>query len=1077
MLTIAVMFIDGNRILPPSLANRFANRFVFVLSNSRFKALLNGQRPALPNRVFWDSARLTPLVFIIATLLFPGCSPSVDQTVEPPPARPLRMMESALRRGQLQEAWQYVSDVIEQHGDDPAVLSQVARLAHEVAEPEEAAKYLVRACEAETYSNPQRVQQAMIALVGVGKLYEGLDFLEATVTQHPDQHESRRWLFDLLMGSEDRQAGLPHGRYLIRARQFDVELLKALSNTEYRTMDAQPLLQMTERYPDDTRPLLGDARQKFDERDYTEAIRVLDSITDKFPNFAPAQSLLGRAYAGSGDWKNFETWAEQVPETVSNYPNYWLALGDWARSNEKYSEAARCYWEATQVDPDVLEAWTKLSLSLRRMNLDPANSEPNRSTESKPMNVVSNAILDRIDQRASLLSGFNQQKQKFERTGEVSRETASEMAKSLQELGRLWEAEAWSSIAIQLPEDDSVPAEAVRNEIVSQLTKETPWQITSSFPELLMDLTSLNPPSLNRVTPNRISGEQESIAGTSNKPSIDLRNEASKRGLNFFGRTSDQLDQPGIMLYQTLGCGGGTIDYDLDGWSDLYLAAAEGTPPAKDSLPNAMFRNENGHFRDHASNAQLDDRGFAQGIAVGDVNEDGFPDILVLNYGPNTLFINNGDGSFSDATLKLVANPPQWSTSGAMADLDGDGLSDLVIVNYCDGLDPVHVNCPMPNSDISRSCSPVKFKAATDCFYQATTDGQLIDQTNQWKGQPSIAGRGLGIVIGSLDHQAGNDVLIANDMTNNHLWSLRQVVASNSDTKTETIAEAKPEPAIANHQLVESAMLRGLGADDRSLAQGSMGIASGDLNRDGDIDFYITNFDKEYNTLHDNRSAGIWQDITSGVNLAAPTMPLVGFGTEAIDLNSDGELELVIANGHVDMFSRGNEKSLYDHPMQIFERVGESNYQSIGDQMTGDYLKGTHVARALWTIDANGDQLSDMVVTHQTEPVALLVNHSSQMGSNIHFELIGTTSSRFAVGATLRVRSGEQVWTAWQLSGDGYLCSNERTIRFGLGKEISSCDVEVEWPSGLKQTIENLKTGATYLIVEADDGAFPLKSL
>ena len=1018
-----------------------------------------------PKRPKNGSLPLLTILFGLLSIL--GCGPDSEDQVAPPPARPLRMMESAIRRGQLSEAWKYVNDVVEEHGEKQDVLAKIARLAHETNRPDEAAKYLVLACRAESFNDEKRVQQAMIALVGIGKLYEGLELLQDAVAHHPEQHESRRWLFDLLMGSEDRQAGLPHGRYLIRARKFDVELLKALSNTEYRTMDAQPLLQMTERNPDDTRPLLGDARQKFDERDYSEAIKVLRSITSKFPDFAPAQSLLGRSLAGSGDWQAFEQWAEKVPTSVSDYPDYWLALGDWARQKERDSEAARCYWEATQVDPDVMEAWTKLGMTLRRAQ---ANSTENSTKNSSIamanqslLEAVPNQLLDLIDQRASHLSTFNLQKQKFERTGGVSRETAIEMSETLLTIGRYWEAEAWSSVALGLPEDDSVPAEEVRQKIIKQLAQDTPWQMTKDSPELLINLTAIAPPSINRITPKRGGTVAHSKTMEASEVGFLLKNEASRRGLTFFGRTSDRLDQPGIMLFQTLGCGGGTLDYDLDGWSDLYFGAAEGTPPAKDSSPNAIFRNLSGIFRDHTKAAAVGDRGFTQGIAVGDINEDGFPDLLVLNYGPNSLFINNGDGSFSDQTTRFSSNDSTWSTSGAIADLDGDGLSDLVVLNYCDGLEPAHVTCPMPDSNISRSCSPVKFPAALDQFYQTQPDGDLIDQTEKWDGQPSVIGRGLGIVIGALDNRSGNDILIANDMTNNHHWSL-QTQGDPQSTENEINGE-RP-------QLVESAMLRGLGTDDRSLAQGSMGIATADLNRDGDLDFYITNFDKEYNTLHDQRSSGIWQDVTPAVDLVTPTMPLVGFGTEAVDLDSDGQLELIVANGHVDMFSRGNEKSLYDHPMQIFQRQVNSKYQSIGDQMVGDYFDRSHVARALWTIDANGDQLTDLVVTHQTEPVALLVNHSPQVGNSIRLELIGTTSSRFAVGAKVHVHAKDQSWSAWQISGDGYLCSNERTLHIGLGQAIELCKVEIQWPSGLSQSFRDLSSGMTHLLIEGESQAF-----
>ena len=956
-------------------------------------------------------------------------------------------------RGQFEEAWGYVDQVVEKYGDDPEILAQVAQLAHNSKKPEQAADYLVLACEAENYEQPQRVQQAMVALVGVGQLFRGLDLLSNALNDHPNQHESRRWLFDLLMGCEDRQEGLQHGRRLIRERQFDVELLKALGNTEYRTMEVQPLLQMTERFPEDTRPLLGDARQKFDERDFEGAATVLQSIIDRFPEYAPAQSLLGRVMAGSENWKSLENWASMVPKEVANYPEYWLALGDWARNKEDFEQAARCYWEATRVDGELAEPWTKLGLALRQAEAKPKPAEDSGSAVKAQ---VTPMLLTAIDRRSTQLSQLNQQRQKFDRSGGVSRETAVEIATTLNSLGRRWEAEAWCSVALLLPEDESVPVEKIRKEILQQLSEETPWQIKNLFDELNADLTHLAMPAINRLEPASSQEAATPRTDESTQTTFVLRNEATERNLKFFGRTSDTLSQPGIMLYQTLGCGGGTLDFDLDGWSDLYLATAGGTPNAEDSATNSLFRNEQGIFRDFTQESASTERGFAQGIAVGDVNEDGFPDLLILNYGSNVLLKNNGDGTFADCSTQLSSNIPQWSTSGAIADLDGDGLSDLVVLNYCAGMDPVTVTCPMPDSELFRSCSPMKFPASADVFYHANERGQLIDKSEMWNGKPSITGRGLGLVIGSLDESLGNDVFIANDMTNNHFWTL----SKNNESEN------------MEFQLVESAMLRGLGADDRAIPQGSMGIAGADFDQNGTLDFYVTNFDKEYNTLHQNQSAGIWRDVTSKVELAAPSMPLVGFGTEANDLNGDGKLELLVTNGHVDMFSRGNEKSLYEHPFQIFEQTDQQTYQSANIDKSESYFEQPHVGRALWTIDANGDHLADFVITHQTEPVALLINQTVQEGSFLELELFGTASSRDAIGTIIQVQTESRILSNWKLAGDGYLCSNEKKVRFALGANDETCDLQVHWPSGLVQEFRDIEVNRTHQIVESHPQSF-----
>ena len=278
-------------------------------------------------------------------------------------------------------------------------------------------------------------------------------------------------------------------------------------------------------------------------------------------------------------------------------------------------------------------------------------------------------------------------------------------------------------------------------------------------------------------------------------------------------------------------------------------------------------------------------------------------------------------------------------------------------------------------------------------------------------------------------------------MTNNHLWSLHRSEQSESE----------------DPMLVESAMLRGLGTDDRAIAQGSMGIAAADLNRDGDLDFYVTNFDKEYNTLHDNKSADIWQDITPQLNSLRPPCHLSASAPKRLTLiqmdrwNSSSQMATWICS-HAEM-----KKSLYQHPMQLFELKDDLAYRSMGEEIKSDYFLQSHVARALWTMDANGDAITDLVVTHQTEPTALLINHSPQISPMIHFELVGTQSSRDAIGQRLRLSFGDEERTAWLLAGDGYLCSNERTLRVALAPDVKRCKVEVVWPNGEIQIFEGWK--------------------
>lgn len=1002
----------------------------FGVAECGIRSNRGGWRFIRSHSIFWIAA-----VFAITV---PACnrgthSTGSGQSAQPSSVvseRPLGEMKVALRRGDWQKAWTFADGVLDKHADDPEAIALVAQVAHNNQEPSRAADLLAKACEVESYSSEARVQQTMIAMISVGRLFDGMDVLAAAIEAQPDQIETRRWLFDFYVGTEDREAASPHGRYLVRKRKFDLELLMALSNTERRTLDAAPLEEMITRFPDDLRPMLGSARTEFDQGNYADAIESLTKIAERHPKHWPAQILLARAFASSGEYEELERWMKGQPETVLQFVGYWIAIGDWARHKEDLPAATRAYWEAARRDPDTAESWTKLAGLLRQLD-DSVLTLPDDAVAA-------------VEKRAELLSKFSQAKSRFERTGSISREIAMQMVQTLDDLGRLWEAEAWASIATTLPENDEVPVDDLRSQIVSRMTEDTPWQTTEGLPEFQIRLTNLPVPSITEVN-SAIASSLKAAFAEQNE--LILEDEAAQRGLDFFGRTSDDLNEPGIMLYQTLGCGGGTIDFDRDGWSDLYLMDAGGTPPERDSRPNALFRNQQGQFVPVPATWGAADVGFGQGVAIGDVNEDGFSDLLVLNYGPNTLWLNNGDGSFTEASERLPKQPyDQWSTSGAIADIDGDGLSDIVVVNYCTGLGPVIQGCPMKDSEVVRSCSPMMFAAESDGFLQSKGDGTLIDQTQTWSAKPSVPGRGLGIVVGEFDATPGNDVFIANDMTNNHYWS-----------------RAKAENQFA---LSDSAMIRGLGGDDRSSAQGSMGIATADFDGDADIDFYVTNFDGEYNTFHTQKSGNIWQDETAAKKLIDGILPLVGFGTEAVDLENDGVKELIVTNGHVDLFSREDEKADYDQPMSIFRQDANHAFFSIADSIRSDYVSKPHVGRALWTIDADANGVLDLVVTHQTEPVSLLINQSNQDNHWIAIDLVGRQCSRDAIGARVTVSVGENAWTAVRTAGDGYLCSNESAIHFGLGSDSKPCDITVTWPGGAVERFEDLAVDRKHTLME-----------
>lgn len=997
------------------------------------------------------------LLAVIASLAFfvcpSGCNRSgTTDGVQAMPERPLRKMQSLVRRGLWEDAAELIDAVAATHPDDAEALELVARVADANQQKIPTMQYLIRACEADSYASEQRINQAFVAAIAAGHLHDGTNLLEAAIKANPERFQIRRLLYDFQMGLEDRVSGVKNGRVLIRQRRFDLELLMSLSNTGRRTMDAKPLEQMLERNPDDKRPLIGLAKTKLDQGELEDSIDLLRSIVVSHPDSFPAQALLCFVYAQDGQFETLETHLDDIPPGVADYPKFWLAMGQWLEQKRDFENAVRAYWEACLCDQDATTSWLRLAGALR-------------SYSSASGHAVDDQ-LNAVQRKAGLLSELDQQRNRFERSGKVSREIASEIVLDLEANGRLWEAEAWASVALTLPPDDSVDLESIRQSIVLKLTADTAWQSESKDTQVLSGLSEFPLPKLDAIDFGAIAAQRSREQSVPLMSRYKLVNEAQQRGLDFFGRTSDQLDQPGISLHQTLGCGGGTIDFDLDGWSDLYLMAAGGAPGKLDSESNGLFQNVEGSFVRVDGPAGAGDVGFGQGLAVGDINEDGFPDLLLLNYGPNRLLLNQGDGTFSDQTQRWLPNNEEsgWSTSGAIADIDQDGIADAVILNYCVGFDPVTKPCATDDRQIARSCSPLVFDAQPDIFLQGLPDGRLLDRTELWNARPAIPGRGLGLEVGSFDNEQGLDVFVANDITNNHYWS--------GDSSGDEF------------QLRESGLLRGLAVDDQSLAQGSMGIATADWDYDGDADFYVTNFDGEYNTLCQQTLPGLWRDTTKQLGDAKATLPLVGFGAESIDLNNDGQLELVVTNGHVDIFTRDDKTSVYRQPLQLFEaqrgqglrlvefELPDGDRDSLSDDSTGSpnargtYLSDAHVGRALWKTDVDRDSREDLIVTHQTEPVALLMNQSVlDRGTRaVTLRLIGTSCSRDAVGTSVLVEQDGDQAVYFTTAGDGYLCSAEASVRFPLNVSVSAVSMTINWPDG--------STGHADLMNEASEMVF-----
>ena len=483
-------------------------------------------------------------------------------------------------------------------------------------------------------------------------------------------------------------------------------------------------------------------------------------------------------------------------------------------------------------------------------------------------------------------------------------------------------------------------------------------------------------------------------------------------------------------ISETIGSGAGWIDMDGDGYLDLVLlnsAAMPGaTAPATPPL-NQFYRNtRDGKFEDVSKSVWDCPPGFGQGCAVGDFDNDGFDDLYISYYmGANRLYRNQGDGTFEEIAARAGTDCPLWSTSCAWADLDGDGDLDLYVCNYLEMPLDTYPYCGDPRRGIRTVCSPVKFEAQPDVVYRNDGDGLFEDVSEAWGFRPET-GRGLGVVIADLDDDGLPDVYVANDRSPNHLFR-----------------------NLGGGQFREQGLLSGsaLSADGKALA--GMGVDAGDVDGDGRLDLFVTNFFHEPNTLYRNDGGLMFREISTRSGLGRPSFSKLGFGCCLFDADNDGNLDVFVANGHVD---RNPELRGFPEPYrqqaQLFLGNGKGRFAEVTDPAAGAYFGERHVGRAAAVADYDNDGDLDIVVNHNGEPAALLRNNSSGLGHWLRLELVGSVSNRNCIGSRIRYVAGGRTYTCEMMGGRSYLSAHDRRAILGFGSGPRLERLEIRWPNG-----------------------------
>jgi len=523
--------------------------------------------------------------------------------------------------------------------------------------------------------------------------------------------------------------------------------------------------------------------------------------------------------------------------------------------------------------------------------------------------------------------------------------------------------------------------------------------------------------------------------------------EAGNAGLSFIhdnGYASSYLAPPETM------CGGvGLLDYDGDGWLDIYAVQGGPFPPSEaiQSAGDRLFRNRgDGTFEDVSDRAGISSfpRGYGHGVTVGDYDNDGRPDLFVTRWRSYALYRNRGDGRFQDMTGPAgLAGDRDWPTSAAFADLDGDGDLDLYVCHYL-AYDPRNPGLREdPESPGKHEYTPRDFPAVADHVFR-NDNGRFVDVTKT-AGFVDPDGRGLGVVAAHLDDDDRIDLYVANDLSANYLFR-----------------------NLGGFRFEETGEAAGASASADGVHKSGMGVACGDLDGDGLLDLAVTNYFGDSTTFYRNLGGGLFADLTAAVGLLGPSRPLLGFGVAFADVNNDGWLDMLSTNGHI-LDSR--PRIPWTMPLQLMLGGPGGRLTDVSDR-AGEPFRALHLGRGLAIGDLDNDGRLDAVVLNQNEPLVYLHNTTKMPGHFIKFSLIGTQSNRDGVGARVTIACGGRRLMAERTGGGSYQSASDPRLHFGLGTFRQIESVEVRWPSGQVDHHEGLIADREYRLRE---GAKPVE--
>ena len=497
-------------------------------------------------------------------------------------------------------------------------------------------------------------------------------------------------------------------------------------------------------------------------------------------------------------------------------------------------------------------------------------------------------------------------------------------------------------------------------------------------------------------------------------------------------------------IVETSTGGAAFFDYDNDGDIDIYLANGSSFDgfPAGQHPTNRLYRNEDGFFTDVTPVAGVGDTSWSMGCAAADYDNDGYTDLYITNYGRNTLYHNRGDGTFADVTEKAGVGDKGYGAGCAFGDYDRDGYVDLYVVNYIDFWREYKSTVPCVWKNVDIFCGPRGMLPAADVFYRNNGDGTFANFTTT-AGLAGDAYYGYGAVFGDFDGDGWPDIFVANDSTPNMLYH-----------------------NLGDGTFAKEGLASGLAYSGDGTDQGCMGVAVGDYDNDGHFDLFVTNFEGEYNVLYRNQGDGFFLDVSYPSKVAAAGNPEVGWGTAFFDYDNDGDQDIFVANGHTyPQADLPHTNSSYRQPNFLFENAGDGTFSEVSAR-AGPAFAISEVSRGASFADYDEDGDVDILVTNLNSPPNLLRNEGGAGGNYLKVKTIGTRSNRNGIGTRVEIDADGKRQIGEVRSGTSYLSHSDMRLHFGLGAAAQVDRIELRWPSGMVQVLEDVAANQELVVRE-----------